>query len=303
METDRSETQLEGGHGNDNVVPFPRDWIGPAEDLVPLGSPPDEALGEEPGSDEELGRTLGADAFWGECSASLHEAIEAPQEQVVHTEPPDVPEGDAPVRGEVLRARGSGCRQAGPRRGWAGGRSVTAAVAVLVACCAGIAASVAAPGSHSPRTSLAFNSGGQATRSNSSVSPGDARLSQVAVERAIKRFSRRAARRRQASAHHRSPAHRPSRSASRAATFVSVPYGESVSSGASAYSGSSGAQAPGSSVPAPASGGSTSGVAATTSYAPSSSSSDYSSNSSSAAAGPVGAGAPFGPGTASSKSG
>ena len=79
MATKGRETKREGSGGTDNVVQFPRDWIGPVEDLVPLGVP-------EPGpdSERELDRALGASAFWDESSASLHEAIEAPA-------PPRVP--------------------------------------------------------------------------------------------------------------------------------------------------------------------------------------------------------------------
>jgi hypothetical protein len=74
-----------GGHEDDataNVVHFPRDWFGPREELVPFG----------PGSEEQAGDGGGevapveilspppvrAEDFWGEDSASIHNAMQAP---------------------------------------------------------------------------------------------------------------------------------------------------------------------------------------------------------------------------------
>jgi hypothetical protein len=45
-----------------NVIRLPRDWLGPREELVPFGTSPD----------------LGASDFWGEGSAAVQRAMEAP---------------------------------------------------------------------------------------------------------------------------------------------------------------------------------------------------------------------------------
>lgn len=62
----------EDGRGDDrrsdNVVRFPRDWIGPEEELVPVGPPP---RGED-----EL--PASAADFWGEESGALQHALQGP---------------------------------------------------------------------------------------------------------------------------------------------------------------------------------------------------------------------------------
>jgi hypothetical protein len=50
-------------------VRLPRDWIGPREDLVPFG-PRANAVSSEP--------PPAAEAFWGEGSAEIHDAVRAP---------------------------------------------------------------------------------------------------------------------------------------------------------------------------------------------------------------------------------
>jgi hypothetical protein len=74
-----------------NVVRFPRDWLGPLEELVPIG-PSSGQESDLPRDREPDGQTapaervvdfppsapLRADAFWGEDSASIHDALEPP---------------------------------------------------------------------------------------------------------------------------------------------------------------------------------------------------------------------------------
>ena len=55
---------------DDNVVRLPRDWLGPREDLIPFGST------SEPGPSVGLAPT--ADDFWGESSAAVQDAVQAP---------------------------------------------------------------------------------------------------------------------------------------------------------------------------------------------------------------------------------
>ena len=55
-----------------NVVPFPRDWLGPRDELVPFGpAAPNESSGGSADSDN-LG-SAAASAFWGEDSAAVQE--------------------------------------------------------------------------------------------------------------------------------------------------------------------------------------------------------------------------------------
>jgi hypothetical protein len=56
----------------DNVVRFPRNWIGPLEELVPFGPSAERATAAE-------APTLSADAFWGEDAGSLHAVMQAPR--------------------------------------------------------------------------------------------------------------------------------------------------------------------------------------------------------------------------------
>jgi hypothetical protein len=92
----------------DKVVRLPRDWLGPREDLVPFG--PRASAPEAPPS---------AADFWGERSAAIHDALEAPAEEV-----PAVP-ADASVDVAPPRRR----RELGRR----GRQRVAAVAAVAVA--------------------------------------------------------------------------------------------------------------------------------------------------------------------------
>jgi hypothetical protein len=59
----------------ENVIRLPRDWLGPPEELVPIG-PAARARAAQ----RELGGDMPptADAFWSEDSAALHDAVQAP---------------------------------------------------------------------------------------------------------------------------------------------------------------------------------------------------------------------------------
>ena len=84
-----------GTTGEDNVVAFTGNWFGPVEELVPIGRAPDPEP-EEPG-------VIGAGDFWGEDSASLHEAIALPDVEVPAVAPAPVDADADPA--EVARAR------------------------------------------------------------------------------------------------------------------------------------------------------------------------------------------------------
>ncbi len=123
----RQGTESDGA--TDNVVRFPRDWIGPLEDLVPIGPAADraaaakreaadraaaakrEAADSSPAglsgahgrvsgradvnrTGPSTARTLSADAFWGEEAESLHEVLQAPRAVQPSFEPVAPPLGD-----------------------------------------------------------------------------------------------------------------------------------------------------------------------------------------------------------------
>jgi hypothetical protein len=100
--------QIEAGsppEQSDKVVRLPRDWLGPREDLVPFG--PRASAPEAPPS---------AADFWGERSAAIHDALEAPAENTSDV-PADASADAVPPR----RRRGLGRR----------GRQRAAAVAAV----------------------------------------------------------------------------------------------------------------------------------------------------------------------------
>lgn len=119
METGDPESEETGAIRNeDNVVRFPRDWIGPREELVPVG--PFAGAGvADLGLDGALPPT--ADAFWSEESAALHDAVQAPPvEAPGHWASPADAAGIGRARARA-RAAGIRCRQvlASRRARWA----------------------------------------------------------------------------------------------------------------------------------------------------------------------------------------
>ncbi|MGZ6566628.1 MAG: hypothetical protein ACXVE9_04325 [Solirubrobacteraceae bacterium] len=54
-----------------NVVPFPRDWLGPREELIPFGNSAGYGV-------ERSAAAPGAEAFWGGDSGPLHAVVPAP---------------------------------------------------------------------------------------------------------------------------------------------------------------------------------------------------------------------------------
>jgi hypothetical protein len=65
-----------------NVLQFPRDWIGPRDELVPFGPAADSAtksgVRSDTGVEPEPPLPPGADDFWGEGSAAVQDALQAP---------------------------------------------------------------------------------------------------------------------------------------------------------------------------------------------------------------------------------
>lgn len=289
METEGHGTNRETSHDADNVVPFPREWIGPTEDLVPIG-PSSSATAVE--DDEELGRALGADAFWGERAACLHEPIEAPP--AISDANTRVTEGQP----ERLRTRDAGTVEApGSASGAVGawervrrGRSPMLALGLVVAALLVVGVALAAQsGPHSSPARLASAVQSQATRSPGIDAAVVSRLARLSVMRAVDVSAKRTAIRRRREA--RSDASKTVHGHARSPVSMNVTYSSSEGSYTSASS-TVGSAALSSG------GGSAEGTAS-----PSVSTGGSSSSSTSGGSGPVGPGAPFGPGQMGSTSG
>ena len=104
------QQQTEDGDGPaTKVVRLPRDWLGPREELVPFGRPPtapdlERSPGDSPGSPGDYpGSPPSAEDFWGERSAAIHDAVQAPvQDQATGDEPGEDSLGLAPPNRIVL---------------------------------------------------------------------------------------------------------------------------------------------------------------------------------------------------------
>lgn len=272
METEGRNTDRAGNGGASNVVPFPRDWIGPPEDLVPLGGPELEG-------DEELGSALGADAFWGERSASLHEPIEAPA--------PPAPIArirtitvDAPGRGQEsskavrphARLGGDADAPGSPRRPRSHARLGVGAVAMTLA-------SALAVGIGLSSRSLSSTSAGRVGNHPSVKAGPVSRPDQLSREMLARVM---ADTRRKPSSTHRTarPRVRTRRTSSGSSTAAKGTYTGAAQTGASTAAGT----------------GRTSSYTTSSLVGTTSSSSTSTAGGSSDASGPVGPGAPFGPG-------
>lgn len=113
-----------------NVVPFPGNWIGAREALVPFGpgieDEPSEATAA--GVEEPEAVALGADAFWG-GSAVVQEAIQAPVKPAGLGEAEPLPEATGP---RVARPARRGRRRFGSARDVAAGVCAAACLVVGV---------------------------------------------------------------------------------------------------------------------------------------------------------------------------
>jgi hypothetical protein len=77
VETGDTRTEDSGGlpRSEENVIRLPRDWVGPPEELVPIGSAARNREAQRAPNDD---LPQAADAFWSEDSAALHDAVQAP---------------------------------------------------------------------------------------------------------------------------------------------------------------------------------------------------------------------------------
>lgn len=176
MRTGDGPTEDGGGatRNEENVIRLPRDWLGPPEELVPIGP---AARARAARLEAEEGAPPAADAFWSEDSAALHDAVQAPRGAARERVSPPVGLV-APVAGQWQLRRPGLPRWADPRRmqiRWA--MLVVPAAALLVVAAIGLREragtdvttghSGAAPGaSHAvwepaPRTSAAIAAAAQ----------------------------------------------------------------------------------------------------------------------------------------------
>jgi hypothetical protein len=104
-----------------NVVPFPRDWLGPREELIPFG----------PSARDEPRVPPAADAFWGEDSGAIHVVLPGPEAVAVPV-----------ARGSLI----------GPRR--LSAARIAACGLLAVVCAAALVGKLGGlPGGHSPSVS------------------------------------------------------------------------------------------------------------------------------------------------------
>jgi hypothetical protein len=96
------------------VVRLPRDWLGPREDLVPIGRPANAGT-PSPFAADGLPPT--AEAFWSEDAAALHDAVQAPA--AVSTNSAGSWTAEAPRRRVRLHRPARWARSPRPRARWA----------------------------------------------------------------------------------------------------------------------------------------------------------------------------------------
>ena len=126
MDWEPPEAGGEETRSDGDVVPFPRDWLGPREELVPFG-PSARRTEEHRALDDGGFSPLRAEDFWSESSAAIHGALEAPAATQDHrqVEPPashgfsaGPPTAPAPTPPATRRRlNGMNARRAARRRG------------------------------------------------------------------------------------------------------------------------------------------------------------------------------------------
>jgi hypothetical protein len=109
------------GHDDDataNVVHFPRDWFGPRDELVPFGPGAEEGARDDAGTPTPLEPVtpppVRADDFWGEDSASIHNAMQAPVTPDPFAKPEPVAAPDPVAEPEPVAVAG----ERSPSRAW-----------------------------------------------------------------------------------------------------------------------------------------------------------------------------------------
>lgn len=282
---DTKEPQIQEGQAlESNVVRLPRDWLGPREELVPFGAP-EQDPGPISASDG------GQPDFWGETSAYLHR----PAFSTVDPSTSSRPALRLGARKGAARRLAAG-RQ-GMARQIAAGRQLMPVLLVAALAIAAVAGVITRPGAavihrhaHLALFPRDLGSAGIAAHA------GGAHPALVAGLTARSRPKTGSRRYLERTDKHRSPAHvSASTSKTRAtqshsgATAAGAASGTPGSYETTSYVGTAGANS------SPSSGGPT-GAGDTASGSSGNSSSGGTSGQSGTPAGPVGPGAPFGPG-------
>jgi hypothetical protein len=214
----------------ENVVRFPRDWVGPLEDLVPIGTRArarDDSSG--PSGDDEA--PISGDSFWSE--STVQEVIQGPARQPDAT--PGQPEA-APVAARHPRGRRPRLphRHVGLR--WPAVVAVAVVAAVIAVAAIGLTEGSAPTGSRQTATqdasvggSSAPRSRGTAARSSNHIAKRPTRHARVRPHRAATkhaaphRATKQSARHTTPVRHHTaSRAHHSSRGAARHAAAKAV---------------------------------------------------------------------------------
>ena len=144
METDETDVGGKQDPRESNVVRFPRDWLGPLDELVPLGpaggqesdsSPADSSPGDGRVVDFTPPAPREAADFWGEDAAAFHDAVEPPPESATAVRDGGASHGRVSSRRSHLPAipRRFGYRVAGPREASRGRRRAVLVAAVSAA--------------------------------------------------------------------------------------------------------------------------------------------------------------------------
>jgi hypothetical protein len=270
VETDGRETNRVGSSGVDNVVPFPRDWIGPLDDLVPIGSSAED-------DDECSADAFAADAFWSEGSASLHQLVEAAPERARGSSPGEVPVAseEAPEPDSGRPAIGRRLRLTSPARRRVCALGAAASILLGAGAALAMQSGSAAPSTGHHRTLADLSRPTAEGQAAGAARDGSLKLARRLVARAIERTSRGARSRRRT----------PVRHDSRRATATVSP-GGSASHLSVAY------ELPPSTTPVT----STSSPTASGGGSPQRTAVAASGRDASGTSGPEGAGSPFGPG-------
>ncbi len=204
MESDGPRTEEVNAESSPrgNVVPFPRDWIAPQEELVPFGSDPTSQTAD--GDTRALERPAAADDFWSEGTWALQHPLEAP------TRDQDAADEDAFDWGAPANSRG-GTPRISPRswftRAWEW-RVASVRTAQLLAigaiALAVLGVVVAHLGGSPSATRPAAQASSEAIRHGDAVSNGLRRLLTVASTRQHPVASNHGGGRHRAHVHHRS---------------------------------------------------------------------------------------------------
>lgn len=151
MKTGDRRTDNDLGRGAQdeyNVVRLPREWLGPPEELVPIGPRADAAARAAEGETASGSLPPAADAFWSEDAAALHDAVQAPAVDVAPASSPTVAVQRARLR--LRLPAGMPWRRGQLALSWRSGLVTVVVLAIGGAAVAGTIEQGAPPAAHPP---------------------------------------------------------------------------------------------------------------------------------------------------------